>query len=436
MSSYIFELNNYHAVKEAKIKIDGITVLAGLNGSGKSTVSRWLHHVVYTLNQYDSMVEKSGINDIIRFFNKMERVLFSVVSYSKARDIRTIINKITEDEISSVTQTAPYYEDASNLLLTLLYEHLCKENGLDDFGRIERFFQIEREDNDDVTVFLDKLRQKLDSDYQSIIGNVCRLKETHTSENFADRIFSIADSEIEDDGINIGLTEDGVELVTEEQFKVPLMLRNAIYIDTHKIGQALGADPYRSGDLARMLDTPRSEVSDNARVIARMIQNIVGGNVQVVRDYGKLMSGGKFQFVSKNGRSFNLKGAATGIISFSYILQLLQHGWINEDTLLIIDEPESHLHPQWVVEYARVLVMIHKLIGTKIVISSHNPDMVSAIESISRKEELEDMTRFYLSEQAKGMDGLYSFRDLGFDIAEIFDSFNIALDRITFYGCS
>ncbi|MDE6158382.1 MAG: ATP-binding protein, partial [Muribaculaceae bacterium] len=177
-------------------------------------------------------------------------------------------------------------------------------------------------------------------------------------------------------------------------------------------------------------------VSDSAHTIARMIQNIIGGEVLINRDYGKLMSGGKFKFVSKNGSSFNLKGAATGIISFSYILQLLQHGWINEDSILIIDEPESHLHPQWVVEYARVLVMIHKLIGTKIVISSHNPDMVSAIESITRKEALEKTTRFYLSEKVEDSDGLYSFRDLGFEISEIFDSFNIALDRIVFYGGS
>lgn len=434
MSSYIFELNNYHAVRDAKIKIDGITVLAGLNGSGKSTVSRWLHHVVYTLNQYESMVERSGVQSVMRFFNRIEHAMFSVASSAKAREIRAITDMIAENEISSVAQTSTYYDDICSTLLSVLESHFNEEHGAEDFTRIERFFEIEHLVDEPVKDFLGRLRNKLDCDYQNIIDKVVHLKETHTAETFAYRLFSIADAEIEENEIDLRLIEDGVELLTDEQFKVPLMLRNAIYIDTHKIGQALGS--YPNSPLAKMLDTPKSEVCDSAHTIARMIQNIIGGEVLINRDYGKLMSGGKFKFVSKNGSSFNLKGAATGIISFSYILQLLQHGWINEDSILIIDEPESHLHPQWVVEYARVLVMIHKLIGTKIVISSHNPDMVSAIESITRKEALEKTTRFYLSEKVEDSDGLYSFRDLGFEITEIFDSFNIALDRIVFYGGS
>ena len=27
---------------------------------------------------------------------------------------------------------------------------------------------------------------------------------------------------------------------------------------------------------------------------------------------------------------------------------------------MIIDEPEAHLHPQWIVEYARLIVLLHK----------------------------------------------------------------------------
>lgn len=431
MSSYIFELSNYHAVKEAKIKIDGITVLAGQNGSGKSTVSRWLHHVVYTLNKYDSMVESSGIRDVSLFLDRMERALFSVVGYMKAREFASITDMISENGISTVAQTTEYYENASNLFMSFLKEHFQGENGMEDFHRIGRFFQIEPDEHTTRESFIEKLRIRLDTRYQEILDRVCSKKRTHTVDTFSEKIFSIVDYEIEDSEIEFGLSEDGIELISESEFKFPLMLRNVVYIDTHKIGQALSASV--ESDLAMMLATPLHEVNDSARVIARMIQQIIGGEVQVVGESQRIRNG-KFRFISKDGRSFNLKGAATGIISFSYILQLLQNGWINEDSLLIIDEPESHLHPQWVVEYARVLVMIHKLIGAKIVISSHNPDMVSAIESISRKEGLESVTRFYLSEKIDENTELYEFRDLGFEISDIFDSFNIALDRITFYG--
>ena len=37
MSNYRYTLSDYHAIKEADITINGITVLAGENGCGKKT---------------------------------------------------------------------------------------------------------------------------------------------------------------------------------------------------------------------------------------------------------------------------------------------------------------------------------------------------------------------------------------------------------------
>ena len=99
----------------------------------------------------------------------------------------------------------------------------------------------------------------------------------------------------------------------------------------------------------------------------------------------------------------------------------------------MIDEPEAHLHPQWIVEFARVLVTIHKRLGVNIMIASHNPDMVSAISSIAKREEIEDETNFYLA--VKENDSWqYTYKSLGTDISDIFRSFNIALSRIKEYG--
>jgi predicted ATPase len=103
--------------------------------------------------------------------------------------------------------------------------------------------------------------------------------------------------------------------------------------------------------------------------------------------------------------------------------------------MLIVDEPEVHLHPRWIVEYARVLVLIQKYLHTTILIASHNPDMISAIKYISEKESISDSLAFYIAEEidSDGF-GKYKFKNLGTDIEEIFSSFNIALDRINLYG--
>lgn len=51
-----------HAIKEANIAINGITVLAGENGCGKSTLSRWLYYLINGFNGFDEF----AYNDLLK----------------------------------------------------------------------------------------------------------------------------------------------------------------------------------------------------------------------------------------------------------------------------------------------------------------------------------------------------------------------------------
>lgn len=115
------------------------------------------------------------------------------------------------------------------------------------------------------------------------------------------------------------------------------------------------------------------------------------------------------------------------------MLRLIENGYLTENSILIIDEPEAHLHPQWIVEFARILVLLNREVGCKVLLASHNPDMIAAIRSISSAHGTLDATRFYQAE--KDPESLrYTYKNLGSDIEEIFQSFNIALERIKDYG--
>ncbi|MGL4807045.1 MAG: AAA family ATPase, partial [Bacteroidales bacterium] len=142
----------------------------------------------------------------------------------------------------------------------------------------------------------------------------------------------------------------------------------------------------------------------------------------------------KFIYTKENGEVFNLLDCATGVKSFSILQLMLRNGFITKETLLIIDEPEAHLHPQWIVEYARLLVLMNKHIGVKFFIASHSPDMVSAIKYISQKEEISEALNFYLAREADNDKFIYE--SLGVNIEPVFESFNVALDRIDQYGVS
>jgi len=140
-----------------------------------------------------------------------------------------------------------------------------------------------------------------------------------------------------------------------------------------------------------------------------------------------------FVYKRKDGLQIDLLSCATGIKSFAILQILYQSGHLDNKTLLILDEPETHLHPEWIVQYARLVVMLQKVIGVSFLINSHNPDMVMAIKYIAKKELANPKaTNFYL---AKNNDAYtYNYELSETDIEPIFQSFNASLDKINMYG--
>lgn len=112
---------------------------------------------------------------------------------------------------------------------------------------------------------------------------------------------------------------------------------------------------------------------------------------------------------------------------------LLAGGHLNRNTLLLIDEPEIHLHPQWIVEYARILVLLHKELGIRVVLASHSPDMVAGLQAIADKYGIIENVHFY---QAEELDNTlkYTFKDSHKEVSDIFSSFNAAINKLQDYG--
>ena len=88
MSKYNFNIDNYHAIGHADIEIEGITVIVGSNGCGKSTMSRWLYYIVNTLSVLDSFF----------FSDFRDMVIKSLEKYSNALD--DISNYLDDDKVS------------------------------------------------------------------------------------------------------------------------------------------------------------------------------------------------------------------------------------------------------------------------------------------------------------------------------------------------
>ena len=73
-------------------------------------------------------------------------------------------------------------------------------------------------------------------------------------------------------------------------------------------------------------------------------------------------------------------------------------GAIGEKDVLILDEPEIHLHPEWQVKYAELIVQLQKAFSLTILLTSHSPDFVEAIRLYSKKYGIERNLNGYISE--------------------------------------
>lgn len=231
----------------------------------------------------------------------------------------------------------------------------------------------------------------------------------------------------------IALQEEGVNIISDGRIGALFNLDKAIYIDTP---MAFGLDDFLKNVFWQrlrklMLEENGCPEKQNIRLLYR-VSEILNGKINVS---DSLLGNKEMYYERKDGKLLlPLDKIATGMKSFAYLFQLIKNGHLDDKTVLMIDEPEVHLHPQWIVVFARLLILIRKSLGVKIVLASHNPDFVAAIKAIAKKEEILAETNFYLAQSVDDDGFKYAFKPLGCDIEPIFNSFNIALERIQQYG--
>ena len=423
-------MRDYHAVKEANIEIAGLTVVGGVNGCGKSTIARWLNYVVNVLNNYDEYVIRQAKSE----YNELLHILTRATTVSAPLRIEWFKDNNRSIESGSLEEMDNTFSTLigrfTNILRTKLNHRVWDMNR----RRLSFLFDLDEKEGESLADFVNRLEEYMGVQGQKIYENANTLQNNHTFKNWKNILFDKIDLSIDDSKIDISFMEDEVELLRDKTFSIPLMLHNAVYINTQDISAAIGEPQQKNGNFSDLLQRKSDNDSSRSRVLTRMIRKIIAGDVVIDPQANSYKSSrDMLHYISNTGLDILLRGAATGIISFSILLQLLENGWITENTLLIIDEPEAHLHPQWIVEYARILVKINKILGTKIFISTHNPDMLAALQAISGNEGTLPQTLFYIAE--KDTCGIqYVYRNLGHNIGPIFDSFNIALDRIELYG--
>lgn len=426
----ILNIEKYRAISQATINIDGITVVAGENGCGKSTISKILYYLFKISSSYNLLVAenlKNELDSVLRLMNIAIRDLSSqhkLIRNQYLTDLQKLEISFSNEEPNQILLDA-LISQLKRLKLTLTTQESSTTSNRRLVYMFEDVLKDKTVDGESISALFDRIIQKVEHVFQSTF----RLINSRNSFLVKNELENIFHTETLPEKLELFEFDQEIFSLKSERLAVPYSIQNTLYIDTPMILGEYSDINQHWNELNKLISS--NKYKTNNKLLTDMIsKEILKGDV----DYeDSVLASNNFSFKrNTDNKIFNLLDCATGIKSFAILQFLLKLGFINDKTLLVFDEPESNLHPQWIVEYARIIVLISKHIKAKIFIATHNPDFVSAIRYISEKEGILDKINFYLATQNENM--RYHYENLGKEIEPIFSSFNIALDRIEKYG--
>lgn len=95
----------------------------------------------------------------------------------------------------------------------------------------------------------------------------------------------------------------------------------------------------------------------------------------------------------------NLRNVASGMKSLLIIQRLVENGSLTSGSWLMIDEPETNLHPEWHIKMAEILVLMKKEMNINVIVSSHSAYFIRALEVKLASNQMLESGNFYLMEK-------------------------------------
>ncbi len=419
----ILSIKNLGIISSAEIEIKGLTVLAGLNDTGKSFISKMLYALIKT-------TKDANIQDLNRR---------SVQLDGKWISIRNLLNTTKRQDITSLFERIimPLRGEVLNDLL----------NNIPSDHTVIKIQSIKSKLFNDVSIPLN-IKQQLESQFSAIIDFISvkkREEEKYISyfnqviiqQLFRSQINSINKEEIleiickegDTQVIKLEVSNNSIsKFEINNTFSSLLHLQDATIIDSPVIsqltnlilknrleinrGQDFTMPIYYPDLISKFIPLGNPIPSDINRIIK---EEIIEGTVVFEEKTSKIV------YQKNSGQQIENYNIANGIKAFGIIQLLLNSGTINKNSLLIIDEPEVHLHPAWQVKFAQIIAVLAKE-GIPILISSHSPYLLRAITIFTKQYDIANITKIYFGEKSPEK-STSRFRDVTDDLDPVFKAF-------------
>ena len=376
----LLKINNVGRLKNAEVKINGITVICGNNNTGKSTVGKILYCIYSSLHDLYASIREDKKESIRRSISYAIRS--PEKGYLVSSEILEYISKTLDNEITSKT-----------LIDTVMKICGIDKTEIDKAELSSRIDSILATSTDDMVCNF--IARRVEAEFGQGLGNVNHPRSKVSLE-----------LTIKNEAIKICSSGTSEKLIAEKFFSLD---KNIIYIDDPFIIDDLNTyiyltareDKYRHryNMLNMVAGMYREKRTSAEEIIASHKLERVIKNINSVSDGDLVREGSKFMYKhSRLKKSLNLHSVSTGIKTFIIIKKLLLDGILEENGIMILDEPEVHLHPEWQIKFAEIIVLLQKAYGLNIILTTHSMDFLSAIEYFSQKNGIEEVCSYYLTE--------------------------------------
>jgi len=427
------QLKNIGMIKEANVKIDGLTVIAGENDTGKSTVGKIIFCIIKATSRYKEDFNESKIYKIE---TQLDRLFFYV---------RRNIDFIDEDN-------EEYYDELKNVL-SMNYYIISNDNGKPNEyiqslkNHLQPLKTMIKKHDEDAIKYIDKSLSELEfiintpedknKSIENALNKVFRSEFDSNIVSFNENMglikliennLILLDLKIENNKIEVINDCEPMEFDEVTFIETPLILNNhdmlirsQTGLDINKKGSRRLGIPYTTLHTKDLFDKLKSNgfsfffENDFEEQIKNDIQNIING--KVIYDIDER----DFVYM-RNNKKIPIKNTATGIKSFGIIQLLIDNDFINRNSVLVLDEPEIHIHPKWQLKYAQ-LISILVANEVPIIVTSHSPYMIEALQRYSDLKKLQDKTNFYLADNGK-IEDKNKLQKIFEKLSEPFDEFD------------
>ena len=417
-------------INKATVKLNGLTVICGSNNSGKSTAGKALYATIESLSNLEEKLHDELVLNYRRALMNVSRILGldSISKYVDFGKIQEVYNKDFSVLVESVYRyrRLPEYENIVEAYISLkdaveiLDPHLLMEFAVKSKSDLpKKFFayleNLEESKNKALSFLAGLNKYFFDEDIHDFAEkSVAALFSTEFNGQVfpvnlkaKERKSTVSISKNGEVGCNFSIYDKKDISATVGESK--LFVNNAIYVDDPYALDKLARDDEYSfvfrtsrvdythfGKLSRLLLKKNTSSLIEASInkekydnIVNKISDIIPGNL-AIRDSG-------IYYEEADKEPLKVQNLATGSKMFSIIKSLLEKGEINFDTMLILDEPEAHLHPEWQNAFAEIIVLVVKEFNTHVLLTTHSPNFLMAIEAYAKKYDLLDKSNYYMA---------------------------------------